>query len=64
LRAYFIPLPRVGFTLQGLSLLKSRSFSSKSRALMTFSDFRLPFAEADDASSSPRASKALPYSNP
>jgi hypothetical protein len=35
LRAYFIPQPRPGFALQGLSLLPSRLASSTSRALMS-----------------------------
>jgi len=35
LRAYFISLPRAGFTFQGFSLLPSRTISSMARALMT-----------------------------
>jgi hypothetical protein len=37
--AYFIPLPRPGFALQGLSPLPSRLASSTSRALMVFTRF-------------------------
>jgi len=35
-RAYFIPLPRAGFPLQGFSPLPSRFGSSPSRALLSF----------------------------
>jgi hypothetical protein len=38
-RACFIPLPRPGFTLQGVSPLPSRLASSTSRALMTLPRF-------------------------
>jgi hypothetical protein len=38
-RAYFIPLPRPGFALQGFSLLPSRLISSMSRALMPLPSF-------------------------
>jgi hypothetical protein len=48
-----------GSPSKGCSLLPSRYFSSKHRALMTFPDPRLSKAEADDANSSHRASKAL-----
>jgi hypothetical protein len=34
--AYFIPLPRTGFALQGLSSLPSRRASSTRRALLSF----------------------------
>jgi hypothetical protein len=39
LRACFIPLPRPGFALQGLSPLPSRLASSASRALMSLPSF-------------------------
>ena len=38
-RAYFIPLPRPGFTPQGISPLPSRLASSTSRALMPLPSF-------------------------
>jgi hypothetical protein len=41
LQAYFILLPRMGFTLQGFSLLPSRLFSSKRRAFLPFLDLCL-----------------------
>jgi len=59
LRAYFIPLPRVGFTLQGFSLLPSRCFSSKRLALLTFPGIRLSSTEVKDAGSYRFAFKAL-----
>jgi hypothetical protein len=51
--------PRVGFTLQGLSLLPSRIPSSGTRALITFIDLRLSHTEVNDAGSGRRASRAL-----
>jgi len=59
LRAYFIPQPRVGFTLQGFSLLPSWCFSSKPLALMTFPDVRLSITEVKDAGLRRLVSKAL-----
>jgi hypothetical protein len=42
LRAYFIPQPRPGFTLQGFSPPPSRPASSATRPLMSISDLFLP----------------------
>lgn len=41
LRAYFIPLPRPGFTFQGFSSLPGRLASSTRRPLMLIHDLRL-----------------------
>jgi hypothetical protein len=41
LRACFIPLPRPGFSLQGVSPLPSRADSSPSRSLLPFADLHL-----------------------
>jgi len=59
LQVYFTPQPRVGFTLQGLSLLPSRCFSSKRRALLPFPGSILLVAEASNAGSSHPAFRAL-----
>ena len=58
-QAYFIPEPRLRFTLQGLSLLPSRFTSSVPRALMTFLDLRLLPTEVNNTSLSRRAFRAL-----
>jgi hypothetical protein len=41
LRACFIPLPRPGFTPQGISPLPSRPDSSSCRPLLSITDLRL-----------------------
>jgi len=57
--AYFIPLPRPGFTLQGLSPLPSRLASSTSRTLLSFDQILLPASRLPGARSSCRAFRAL-----
>jgi len=44
LRAYFIPLPRPGFTFQGFSSLPSRPASSACRAFLPLRVSRLPLS--------------------
>jgi len=51
LRAYFIPLPRPGFTFQGFSSLPSRPASSACRALLPLRVSRLPPSFPDDSDS-------------
>jgi hypothetical protein len=53
LRAYFISLPRAGFTFQGFSLPPSGTTSSAARALMTFPVHFLNSSEPENTRAAP-----------